>query len=257
MNQGEPFKIQGAVAFVTGANRGIGRAFVAALLERGAKRVYAAARDPKTLDAVVALDQARVSAIRLDIVDSQQIRDAITRIRDVNLLINNAGVAAFSSLLSGSAELVERDMATNYFGTLNLTRAVVPIIERTGGGAIVNLLSIVALGSFPALGGYSASKAASNSMTQAIRAELASRNIRVHGVFPGPVDTDMARGLDMPKSSPGDVATAVLDDVEAGREDIFPDPMSAAVAAQWAVDPNAVVRQFGINGTRSESTSSG
>jgi NAD(P)-dependent dehydrogenase (short-subunit alcohol dehydrogenase family) len=94
-------------------------------------------------------------------------------------------------------------------------------------------------------------------MTQAIRAELASRNIRVHGVFPGPVDTDMARGLDMPKSSPGDVATAVLDDVEAGREDIFPDPMSAAVAAQWAVDPNAVVRQFGINGTRSESTSSG
>jgi NAD(P)-dependent dehydrogenase (short-subunit alcohol dehydrogenase family) len=245
MSQQMAFTIKNSVALVTGANRGIGQAFVVALLARGAKRVYAGARDLKSLDAVVALDPSRVTPIRVDILDAAQVRQLATTVRDVNLLINNAGVAAFGSLLNGSPELVERDMKTNYFGTLEVVRTLAPVIEKTGGGAIVNILSIVALANMPALGGYSASKAASLSMTQAARAELSKKGIRVHAVYPGPVDTDMAKGIDLPKTSPADVVRAVLDGVEAGQDDIFPDPMSVNIGALWANDPKALISQFG------------
>jgi short-subunit dehydrogenase len=158
--------------------------------------------------------------------------------------VNNAGVAALGSILNGSPELVERDMQTNYFGTLNVIRAFVPQIEKSGGGAIVNVLSVVSLANIPALGGYSASKAASWSMTQAVRAELAKKNISVHAVFPGPVDTDMAKDIELPKTSPRDVARAVLDGVESGQDDITPDSMSRDVHGAWLKDPKGVERQF-------------
>jgi NAD(P)-dependent dehydrogenase (short-subunit alcohol dehydrogenase family) len=245
MNPQQGRKIKDAVAVVTGANRGIGRAFVEELLERGARKVYAAGRDVAALDAIAALDRKRVVALKLDLLDPKQIREAAAKTGAIDLLINNAGVAALGSILRGSSELVERDMQTNYFGTLNVIRAFAPQIEQSGGGAIVNLLSVVSLANMPALGGYSASKAASWSMTQAIRAELTKKNISVHAVFPGPVDTDMAKDIDLPKTSAQDVARAVLDGVEAGLEDITPDAMSRDVHGAWLKDPKGVERQFG------------
>jgi NAD(P)-dependent dehydrogenase (short-subunit alcohol dehydrogenase family) len=245
MNSQHTLKIKDAVAVVTGANRGIGLAFVKELLDRGARKVYAAGRDVKALDAIVALDRARVIPLQLDLLDQKQIREAAAKTGAIDLLINNAGVAAFGSILSGSPELVERDMQTNYFGTLNVIRAFAPQIEKSGGGAVVNLLSVVSLANMPAAGGYSASKAASWSMTQAVRPELAKKNIRVHAVFPGPVDTDMAKDLDLPKTSPKDVARAVLDGVESGQDDIAPDSMSRDVHGAWLKDPKGVERHFG------------
>ena len=245
MDKQQTLKIKDTIAVVTGANRGIGLAFVKELLDRGARKVYAAGRDVKALDAIVALDRARVVPLQIDLLDQKQIREAAAKAGAIDLLINNAGVAAFGSILSGSPELVERDMQTNYFGTLNVIRAFAPQIEKSGGGAVVNLLSVVSLANMPALGGYSASKAASWSMTQAVRAELAKKNISVHAVFPGPVDTDMAKGIDLPKTSPQDVAHAVLDGVESGQEDITPDSMSRDVHGAWLKDPKGVERQFG------------
>jgi len=245
MNTQRTLKIKDAVAVVTGANRGIGLAFVRELLERGARKIYAAGRDPKGLDAIVALDRTRVVALRLDLLDQKQITEAAATTGAIDLLVNNAGVAAFGSILNGSPELVARDMQTNYFGTLNVIRAFAPQLEKSGGGAIVNLLSVVSLANMPALGGYSASKAASWSMTQAVRAELAKKNISVHAVFPGPVDTDMAKDIQLPKTSPRDVARAVLDGVESGQDDITPDSMSRDVHGAWLKDPKGVERQFG------------
>jgi len=245
MNTQHTLRIKDAVAVVTGANRGIGLAFVKELLDRGARKVYAAGRDAKALDAIVALDRARVVPLQLDLLDQKQIREAAAKTGAIDLLINNAGVAAFGSILSGSPELVERDMQTNYFGTLNVIRAFAPQIEKSGGGAVVNLLSVVSLANMPALGGYSASKAASWSMTQAVRAELAKKNIKVHAVFPGPVDTDMAKDINLPKTSPKNVARAVLDGVESGQDDIAPDVMSRDVHGAWLKDPKGVERQFG------------
>jgi NAD(P)-dependent dehydrogenase (short-subunit alcohol dehydrogenase family) len=245
MNTQRTLKIKDAVAVVTGANRGIGLAFVRELLERGARKIYAAGRDPKGLDAIVALDRTRVVALRLDLLDQKQITEAAATTGAIDLLVNNAGVAALGSILNGSPELVARDMQTNYFGTLNVIRAFAPQLEKSGGGAIVNLLSVVSLANMPALGGYSASKAASWSMTQAVRAELAKKNISVHAVFPGPVDTDMAKDIQLPKTSPRDVARAVLDGVESGQDDITPDSMSRDVHGAWLKDPKGVERQFG------------
>jgi NAD(P)-dependent dehydrogenase (short-subunit alcohol dehydrogenase family) len=233
-----------AVALVTGANRGIGRALVEALLERGAVRVYATARNLADLKQVAALDPKRVRTLQLDVTKPAQISAAAAEARDVNLLINNAGVLDFGSLLEAPGEAVRRNMDTNYYGTLHMSRAFAPLIEGNGGGAVVNVLTVVALASMPGLGVYNASKAAAWSMTQSLRADLAKRKVQVYAVFPGPVDTDMARGIEMAKTSPADVARAVLDGVQAGTEDIFPDPMSQQVYAAWKADHKAVERQF-------------
>jgi short-subunit dehydrogenase len=163
----------------------------------------------------------------------------------VNLLINNAGLLASFSVLGSDLADLARDIETNFVGPLAVTRAFVRGIEEAGGGAVVNILSVVALASMPGLGGYSASKAAAFSVTQALRAELRAKKIAVHAVFPGPVDTDMARGIDLPKTSPQAVAAAILAGIERGDEDIFPDPMSLDLAARWQRDPKELERQFG------------
>ncbi|MBZ5541448.1 MAG: SDR family oxidoreductase [Acidobacteriia bacterium] len=238
-------KTQLSIALVTGANRGIGRAFVEALLERGVNRVYAAARKLTDLEPVVAIDRKRVLPLKIDITSLAEINAAAEKACDVNLLINNAGIADFGSLLDAPGESIRRNMETNYFGTLHAIRSFAPVIEKNGGGAIVNLLTIVALASMPGLGVYNASKAAAWSMTQSLRADLRKRKIRVYGVFPGPVDTDMIRGVDMPKTSATDVARAVLSGIENGDEDIFPDPMAKQMYAAWKQDHKAVERQFG------------
>jgi len=150
---------------------------------------------------------------------------------------------SYSPLTAPRAD-IDRDFATNVFGTLAMSRAFVPSIERAGGGAIVNMLSVVALASMPALGGYSASKAASLSLTQGLRAELRTKGILVSAVFAGPVDTEMSKEITLPKTSPDAVARAILEGIERGEEDILPDPMARQVFAGWKSDPKAIEHQF-------------
>ncbi|WP_433364907.1 SDR family oxidoreductase [Actinoplanes sp. CA-142083] len=234
--------VNAGTALVTGANRGIGRAIVEALLDRGARKVYATARRAGTL-ADFATD-ARVVALQLDITDPGGVTAAVAAAGDVTLLVNNGGSLEFADLLTGDLAAIHADMTTNYLGTLAVTRAFVPVLRDNGGGAIVNMLSLVALGAVRGMGGYSASKAAAASMTQAVRAQVTDLGITVHGVFPGAVDTDMIRAFPIPKTSPRDVAQAILDGVEAGEEDIFPDAMARDGHRAWRVDPKALERQM-------------
>ncbi|MBI1758837.1 MAG: SDR family oxidoreductase [Actinobacteria bacterium] len=230
-------QIENSVALVTGANRGIGAQFVAHLLARGAAKVYAGARRPESLAAVVAAAGGRVVPVQMDIDDPASVNAAAAFASDVNLLINNAGVLAFGGPLDGDPSQIARDMETNYFGTLRSCRAFVPVLEATGGGAIVNVLTIIALAPMPGLGGYSASKAAAYSMTQALRAQLRDRNITVHGVFPAGVDTDMLAGVDAEKADPSDVVAAALDGLVAGTEDITTGSASDLAYAAWLANP--------------------
>jgi len=235
-------QIERSVAFVTGANRGIGRAFIDALLERGATRIYAAARDPATLEMLTRLDR-RVRAVLLDVRNAADAAIAAGQAGDVTLLINNAGTLSVGSPVVVPITAVRDDMETNFFGTLNVINAFVPVLERNR-GSIVNMLTLVALASMPALAAYNASKAAALSLTQSFRADLGKRGITVHGVFPGAVDTDMIRAFEIHKTPAIDVARATLDGVESGEEDIFPDPMARQVYSAWRQDHKAVERQF-------------
>jgi len=236
-------QITSATAFVTGANRGIGRALVGQLLASGAKRIYATARTPAEAEKLTAIDR-RVTGLVLDVTDAEQIRSVATRAADVTLLINNAGVLDFGNFLDAQRPQIDRNFATNFYGTLDTTRAFVPVLETNGGGTVVNLLTLVALASMPGLSVYNASKAAAWSMTQSWRASLASKNIRVMGVFPGAVDTDMLAGVEMPKTSANDVARAIVQGISGDEEDVFPDPMSANLYAQWKQDHKAIEHQF-------------
>jgi NAD(P)-dependent dehydrogenase (short-subunit alcohol dehydrogenase family) len=181
--------IQGAISFVTGANRGIGKADVEALVKAGASRIYATARSIESLKDIVAIAPDRIIPIALDITNPEQVNEAAQKAQDVTLLINNAGVLGAGGLfVDNSVEIAQWEMNTNYFGTLSMVRAFAPILKSNGGGAIVNILSVVSVANAPVFSSYSASKAALNSLTQGIRAELASQGTQVIGVFPGPVD---------------------------------------------------------------------
>jgi NAD(P)-dependent dehydrogenase (short-subunit alcohol dehydrogenase family) len=238
-------KIQNATALVTGANRGIGRAFVKALLEAGVTKVYATARDIASLEEVKAFDPSRVIPVQLDVTNQNQIAELSSMASDTTLLINNAGILAFGNILDVPTETIAEQFNTNFYGSLNMARGFVPRIENNGGGAIVNVLTVVALASMPGLAAYNASKAAAWSMTQSLRASIADKGIEVYAVFPGPIDTDMSATIEMEKTSPVDVATAVLNGIESKQEDIFPDPMSTQLYAAWKQDHKAVEKQFG------------
>ena len=239
-------RIVGQTALVTGANRGLGRAFVEALIDAGAAKVYAAARNTETLADLVAQSDGRVIPVALDITKRDVIETAATTYRDVAVLINNAGTAAFEGIIdAASSDPARVEMETNYFGTFNMIRAFAPVLAANGGGTIVNLGSIASFVNFPALGSYSASKAAVHSLTQGVRAELAAQGTFVAGVYPGPVDTDMATGIPMDKTPPSAVARTILQGVEGGEEDIYPDPVSSEMRAGLLGDPKAVERQAG------------
>lgn len=240
-------KFDNAIVLVTGANRGLGRALVLHSLAAGARKVYAGARDLKQLDSLVAAAPAKIVALQLDISDAASIAAAAAKATDVTVVINNAGVLASYSLLATPADAIDRDFAVNLFGTLATSKAFLPALERAGaagGAALVNVLSIASLASMPAIGGYAASKAASASATEALRGELKAKRISVHGVFPGPIDTDMIRAMEMPKTSPEQVAKAIVEGVESGSEDIFPDPMAIEFHAMWRRDPKLLAQQF-------------
>lgn len=234
-------RIEGAVALVTGANRGIGRALTEALLGRGVKKVYATARDPQALRD---LHDERLVALRLDVTDADQIRAAAEAASDVELVFNNAGVLLATGIADATVlGQARREMEVNYFGPLQLLQALAPTLARNGGGAVVNIGSAAGLTNVPFFPTYSASKAALHSLTQAARVLLGAQGTSVFGVYAGPIDTDMVRELALPKTSPRDVALAILDGIEAGQEDIFPDPFAVDFGRQFQSSPKASERQ--------------
>ncbi|BBA71522.1 SDR family oxidoreductase [Geobacter sulfurreducens] len=238
--------IKGKTVLVTGANGGIGGALVSALLDEGIAKVYAAARSTDTVADLVQGGGGRVVALRLDVTQSASVHGAAEQCRDVDLVINNAGINRCTGFMGSSAmEDARLEMEVNYFGTLAMCRAFAPVLASRGGGAIVNVCSIIGLVNLPVNGTYCASKAAGHSLLQGLRAELAPRGIRVIGVYPGPVDTKMTEGQEMPKATPDEVAAAILAGVEKGDEYIFPDPMSRHVHVMLEKDPRQVERDFG------------
>ena len=213
-------------ALVSGANRGLGRRIAAELVARGAK-VYAAARRPDTIDL------PDVVPIQLDITDLDSVRRAAETATDVTVLVNNAGVSTRASLLTGPLEDVRLEMDTHYFGTLNVTRAFVPIIEHNGGGSILNVLSVLSWLHPPTSGAYSAAKAAGWAMTDAIRQELAPRGIQVTAVHVGYMDTDMVSYIPADqKTDPAVVAKLALDGLFAGEPEVLADNLSRTAKAQ-------------------------
>jgi NAD(P)-dependent dehydrogenase (short-subunit alcohol dehydrogenase family) len=229
-------RITESAVLITGSNRGIGQALVEEALRRGAKRVYAGTREPS------AHPDGRVTSLALDVTNAAQTQRAAADVESLDVLINNAGIALYDDLSDRSA--LDRHLAVNLFGVYGVTQAFLPLLTRSR-GAIVNNLSVNALAPLPLIPAYSISKAAAFSLTQSLRALLAGRGVRVHAVLTGPVDTDMSRGLDVPKASPESVARAIFDGVEKEEEDIFPDPMSESMAASWRGGAaKALERQF-------------
>jgi NAD(P)-dependent dehydrogenase (short-subunit alcohol dehydrogenase family) len=237
-------RIEGSAALVTGASRGLGRAIVEALLLRDAKKVYATARDPMTVEALKDKYGSRVVPLRLDVTSAEQIAEVVRSAPDVDLLFGNAGVAQLTQLTTQTVvDQARHEMEVNYFGNLRLLRDFADIITRRR-GTVVIISSVTGLTNQPAVLTYSASKAALHSLTQGARLLLSPRGVRVVGVYPGPLDTDMTKGLQLEKAAPEEVANNILDGVEAGSDDIFPDPFAVAFGEQFQSSPKDSERQI-------------
>jgi len=225
-----------SVALVTGANRGLGARLVQELLRAGTAKVYATSRTPGAVAADVAADP-RVVTLTLDITDPASVDKAAKAAQDVTVLVNNAGVLAFGSALDGDLDGFERDLRTNYLGALRVTRAFVPALERNAPAAVVNVLTLIALAPVSPMAGYSASKAAAHSATQALRAELRDRGITVLGAYPAGIDTDMLAGVEADKAAPELVAMRIVAALAAGEIVVFPDDASASAGSVYLSDP--------------------
>jgi len=225
-------KLDNATVLITGANRGLGLAFARAALARGARKVYAAARDPATITL------AGVVPIRLDVTKPDQIAAAARELGDVTLLVNNAGIAATGGFLADdSLELAQRHLDTNFFGPLRLTRAFAPILAKNGGGAILNVLSIASWINGPLLGNYGMSKSAAWAMTNGTRIELQAQNTQVLALHVAFIDTDLTAGFDVPKSAPDDVVRTTFDALEAGASEVLADELTRQVHQGLAAEP--------------------
>ena len=233
--------IEEKTAIVTGANRGIGKAIVETLLKQNIKKVYACARNP---DSMSWTEDSRVEKIALDITNQDQLAHLKDVATDANLLINNAGVNTVGSLLESDWDTIPYDLNINFLGTLKVIRELYPILEKNGSGIIVNIISICGLAAMPSLGGYSVSKAALFSATQALRTELKAKGIQLTGIHPGPVDTDMNEGLEIEMAKPEDIANEIIQGFVRGDEDVYPDPMARDVYEKWHNDPKSLEVDF-------------
>jgi NAD(P)-dependent dehydrogenase (short-subunit alcohol dehydrogenase family) len=226
--------IENSVVLVTGANRGIGLAFARELLARGARKVYAAVRDPATVTL------PGVHALQLDVTQPEDIASAAQRAADVNLVINNAGIAQPAGFLAPDSEAVTRRIfETNFFGVLNVSKAFAPVLKANGGGALVNVLSVASWVNGGELAAYSASKSAAWSLTNALRHELAGQKTQVLGLHMAYVDTDLTRGFEVPKSSAEEIVQRALDGLAAGAEEVLADALTQQVK-QGLVAPRPV-----------------
>jgi NAD(P)-dependent dehydrogenase (short-subunit alcohol dehydrogenase family) len=236
---GQGVQIEGAVALVTGGNRGLGKAFVRALLDAGAAKVYAAARDASSVT------ESGATPVGLDIRNDHDITAAVKACRDVTLLVNNAGVARFTPLIGAPSMDAARDeIAVNYLGTLAMCRAFAPVLAANGGGVIVNVLSVVSWITVPMSGSYCVSKAAELAMTNGIRVELGAQGTLVVGVHAGYIDTDMTANLAIKKITPEDVASATLAALERGETEVLADDRSRDVRNRLRNDPASLDREM-------------
>ena len=216
--------IKNKTVLITGANRGIGRALLEEALRRGARKVYAGTRG------ALQHSDKRVTPLTLDVTSASQIEQAVKEVDTLDVLINNAGIAIYDDL--DNLEVLEQTFAVNLLGLLRVTNAFLPLLKRSK-GAILNNLSLAGLAPLPIIPSYSTSKAAALNLTQSLRALLADQGVTVHAVVIGPVDTDMSRGLEIPKAAPETAAAGIFDGFEKGEEEIFPDPVSQSIAEGW------------------------
>ncbi|MCG8326160.1 MAG: SDR family oxidoreductase [Chitinophagales bacterium] len=237
--------VNGKIAFVSGSNRGIGKAITIELLEQGAAKVYAGARNIASLDELKQKYGARLVPVALNVTDDQSIEAAAEIANDVEILINNAGVYAIGNFLGGNLlESLKTNLDVNLWGVVKVTNAFLKAIMKHKAGAIINVSSVVGLANAPATLAYSISKAAIHSLTQGLRGELKETNILVSGVYPGPIDTDMTAGYPMDMETPENVAKEILQGMADGVEDIFPDPMSKQIGQAYSMSPKTVEQQF-------------
>jgi NAD(P)-dependent dehydrogenase (short-subunit alcohol dehydrogenase family) len=245
MSSSARLSLEGKSVLVTGANRGIGAALVRAFLKQGAGKVYAAARISSSLPD---FGDKRIVPVRLDITKAAQINAAADQIGALDVLVNNAGVMHYNGILTATDADLAADMDVNYYATVRMMQAFAPLIDKRGGGVIVNVASVVSLAPVPVMSGYSASKAALFSATLAARAALKAKNIKVIGVYPGPIDTDLAKDLPLSKAPVGDTANEIVAGLIAGAEDIYPDPTAKQVSSLWSGNPKGLEQYFATLG---------
>jgi len=232
-------QIHGTTALVTGANRGIGKAFADTLLERGAARVYAAVRDVTT----VTDTDPRVVAVQLDVTDADQVAAVARGLGDIELVVNNAGIARPATPLSAELDAARAELEVNYLSLIATTQAFAPILAANGGGAFINVLSVGSWVGSPTLSTYTASKSAAWNYTNAARIELKHQGTHVVGVHVGFVDTDLTAGLDVDKIAPAAVAAAALDAVETDQPEAIVDAVSRQVKANLSDDQRTLYPQ--------------
>ncbi len=242
------FEIKGKVALVTGANRGIGAGYVESLIEGGAKRVYATARNIDSLAELAEKNPGIVVPLTLDVTNTEHIQAIKKEINALDILINNAGVLEMSRLSDeGAVEASRREMETNYFGPLELINALSSLLKESKGAAVINVSSIVGISNMASVGTYSVSKAALHSSTQGFRADFEQYGIQVIGVYPGPVDTRMAENFDMEKPESGIVARATFAALRRGEVEVFPDPFAETMYATFLKNPRELEQAFSGN----------
>jgi len=225
-------KIAESTVLITGANRGIGLAFAQAVLARGARRVYAAARDPSQVTL------SGVTPLRLDVTSSAEVGAAARLAGDVDIVVNNAGIARFGSFLAEDAEAVLRQhLETNVLGLLRVSRAFAPVLARNGGGALLTVASVASWISNPLLANYAVSKAAAWSLSNGLRHDLQAQGTQVLTLHMGFVDTDLTRGIEMPKATPEAIVAQALDGLEAGAQEVLADELTQQVRRGLAADP--------------------
>jgi NAD(P)-dependent dehydrogenase (short-subunit alcohol dehydrogenase family) len=234
-------EIANSIALVTGANGGLGQYYIEELRSRGAAKIYAAARNPNSLADIVATNPNLIIPVALDITNQESVNQVALQCPDVTLLINNAGVGFNQGLIAASdLSHARMEIEVNYFGTLMMCRAFAPVLKHNGGGAIVNMVSMVARVNLPFNGSYSASKAATLSLTQGVRAELAAQGTSVVAVLPATIDIGMGKSYPDPKVSPEEVVKDALQAVIDNIEDVYPGEQAKQMAAELLRDPKAM-----------------
>ena len=237
------FNLNGKTVLITGANRGIGLALVEKALAKGASKVYATYRSEANRAALAELDE-RIIPVHLDLSNQATITELSKSVPALDVLINNAGIFSGANLLEDTEEQLRNDVETNFFGTLSVTKALLPSLKKNSAAAIANISSVAGLAAMPSFGGYSVSKAAVHSMTQSLRGKLKSEGISVHGVYPGPVATRMTEGMGMDTTPASTVAENILGGIEQGVDEIFPDAMSEQVGPLFLSAPKSLEENF-------------
>lgn len=239
------YELKNRIALVTGANRGIGEAYVEYLLMAGVSKVYAAVRDLHNAERLLEKYPNEVEAVLLDVTNMGHIQALKGKISRLDILVNNAGIAnACHSTAENAVEIARLEMETNYFGPMQLTQALLPALKASPQALIVNVSSIAGISNCPAIGPYSATKAAMHSFTQGLRSELMADNIRVIGVYPGPIDTRMAEGWEMDKPEPPQVAEKTFEALQKGEVDVLPDDFSMQMYNAFLQHPHELEKIF-------------